>query len=43
MIAAQISGNRLHLQHGPIDLIIGVEGEREAAFEVARERFSTVL
>ena len=23
MIAARISGDRLHLQHGPIDLIVG--------------------
>ena len=25
-------GRRLHLQHGPIDLIIGVDGDRERAF-----------
>ena len=43
MIAARISGDRLHLQHGPIDLIIGVDGARQAAFEAAQERFSTVL
>lgn len=36
-------GNRLHLQHGPIDLIIGADGEREAAFTAAKDRFSTVL
>lgn len=42
-VANRISGNRLHLQHGPIDLIIGAEGQREAAFEAARERFTTIL
>ncbi|MCE8006178.1 UPF0280 family protein [Aestuariivita sp.] len=36
-------GTRLHLQHGPIDLIIGAEGERQAAFEAATRRFATVL
>ncbi|WGI23054.1 UPF0280 family protein [Amylibacter sp. IMCC11727] len=43
MIAARISGGRLHLQHGPIDLIIGADGAREAAFAAAEARFSTVL
>ena len=28
-MARLISGNRLHLQHGPIDLIIGADGARE--------------
>ncbi|MDZ4392215.1 UPF0280 family protein [Cypionkella sp.] len=36
-------GQRLHLQHGPIDLIIGAEGAREVAFKAARARFETVL
>lgn len=36
-------GERLHLQHGPIDLIIGAEGAREVAFVAARVRFETVL
>ena len=36
-------GQTLHLQHGPIDLIIGAEGAREAAFAAARARFETVL
>lgn len=40
-------GKRLHLQHGPIDLIIGAEGpapeSREAAFQAARKRFASVL
>ncbi|CAN7449944.1 UPF0280 family protein [Rhizobium sp. LjRoot30] len=38
---------RLHLQHGPIDLIIGVDGcgddSRHAAFSAAEQRFQTVL
>ena len=36
-------GKRLHLQHGPIDLVIGADGEREEAFEAAHVRFLTVL
>ncbi|MGC1503637.1 MAG: UPF0280 family protein [Sulfitobacter sp.] len=40
---AQILGDRLHLQHGPIDLIIGADGAREQAFAAARARFETVL
>ena len=36
-------GTRLHLQHGPIDLIIGAEGNRQAAFAAAEERFAVVL
>jgi hypothetical protein len=36
-------GRRLHLQDGPIDLIIGAEGEREEAFAAAQSRFATVL
>ena len=42
-VSARISGDRLHLQHGPIDLIIGADGDREAAFAAAEMRFSTVL
>lgn len=41
-----IAGDRLHLQHGPIDLIIGAEGPegaRGAAFRAATERFETIL
>ena len=42
--AAQVlSGGRLHLQHGPIDLIIDAEGDRELAFAAAKARFATVL
>ncbi|MEM6340170.1 MAG: UPF0280 family protein [Pseudomonadota bacterium] len=36
-------GRRLHLQHGPIDLIIGAEGQRQRAFEAATARFSSIL
>lgn len=39
-------GKRLHLQDGPIDLIIGAEGEAEMvqrAYDVAELRFSTIL
>ncbi|WP_146585751.1 UPF0280 family protein [Puniceibacterium confluentis] len=42
-VAALLSGNRLHLQHGPIDLVIGADGDRDAAFAAARARFATVL
>ncbi len=36
-------GTRLHLQHGPIDLIIGADGQRQIAFEAAHARFATIL
>ena len=36
-------GTRLHLQHGPIDLVIGADGDREAAFAAAKARFEVVL
>ena len=36
-------GTRLHLQHGPIDLVIGADGQRMRAFEAANARFQTVL
>jgi len=39
-------GRRLHLQHGPIDLIISADGPggaREIAFAAAQARFETVL
>ncbi|MDF1669729.1 MAG: UPF0280 family protein [Roseovarius sp.] len=40
-------GARLHLQHGPIDLIIGADAacasDRVVAFDAARTRFETVL
>ena len=41
--AAILPGNRLHLHHGPIDLVIGAESERARAFAAARARFATVL
>ena len=42
-VAARLSGARLHLQHGPIDLIIAADGDRDAAFAAAWTRFQTVL
>ncbi len=42
--AVAIAGDRLHLHHGPIDLIIGGEGpDRDAAYRKATERFQTIL
>jgi len=44
--AALLPGGRLHLQHGPIDLVIGARGpasEVEAAYAQATARFETVL
>jgi len=42
-VAARL-GDRLHLQHGPIDLIIGCDpGARAAAFAAAMARFASVL
>ncbi|UVK41401.1 UPF0280 family protein [Mesorhizobium sp. AR10] len=40
------SGRRMHLNHGPIDLIVeafGEAGERRAAYEQAVARFQTIL
>lgn len=43
-VAARSScGTRLHLQHGPIDLVIKVDGDRDAAFAAAANRFATIL
>jgi ApbE superfamily uncharacterized protein (UPF0280 family) len=42
-VAALLPGGRLHLQHGPIDLVIGADGDRDAAFDAAQRRFATVL
>lgn len=36
-------GKRLHLQHGPSDLIVWAEGAREAAYAAAVARFETVI
>lgn len=41
--SAILSGNRLHLQHGPIDLVIGADGARDEAFRAAAMRFETIL
>ncbi len=42
--AAILSGNRLHLHHGPIDLVIGADGpDRAKACRQAETRFQTVL
>ena len=38
-----LPGDRLHLQHGPIDLVIGAEGDRDAAFAAAKCAFDGVL
>jgi hypothetical protein len=44
--AARFADGRLHLQHGPIDLIIGADGEThqvEAAYAAATARFEDIL
>lgn len=38
-----LSGDRLHLQHGPSDLIVWAEGAREVAYRAATKRFSTII
>jgi ApbE superfamily uncharacterized protein (UPF0280 family) len=46
MIAARLPDGRLHLQHGPIDLIIEAFGAREdveAAYRQAIDRFGDIL
>ena len=46
MIAARVPDGRLHLQHGPIDLIIeafGAHAEVEAAYRQAVDRFGDIL
>jgi uncharacterized protein len=43
---AKLEGRRWHFQHGPIDLVIGADGDTpslEAAHEAAWQRFQTVL
>ena len=43
---ALLDGQRWHFQHGPIDIVIGADGDREAieaAHEAAWQRFQTVL
>ncbi len=41
--SALLSGDRLHLQHGPIDLVIGCDAQKERAFAAAKARLSTIL
>jgi uncharacterized protein len=44
--AACLPGDRLHLQHGPIDLVIGATGadpDVGLAFAAARDHFQTIL
>ncbi len=44
--AARLAGGRLHLQHGPIDLVIkasGADPDVANAYTAARERFETIL
>ena len=44
--ARLLEGGRLHLQHGPIDLIVAAVGERaavRAAYAAAARRFETIL
>lgn len=43
---ARLPGARLHFQHGPIDIVIGADGDAraiEAAHEAAWRRFATIL
>lgn len=40
---APLPGGRLHLQHGPIDLVIGADGARARAFAAARAAFDGLL
>lgn len=45
-VAARLDDGRLHLQHGPIDLIVeafGVPGEVERAYAQAIDRFGDIL
>lgn len=43
-VAARLPGHRLHLQHGPIDLVIRADGPgREASYAAAASRFQTIL
>lgn len=39
----KLPNGRLHMQQGPIDLIIGAEGNQSTAYEAAAARFETVL
>ena len=39
----RLPGERLHLHHGPIDLIVSASGARDRAFDAAAARFETIL
>lgn len=39
----RLSDDRLHMVHGPIDLIVIAEGDRETAFAAAEARFTNIL
>ena len=41
--ALSSDGTRLHLQHGPIDLILKADGDKDRAFDAAIRRFDTIL
>jgi ApbE superfamily uncharacterized protein (UPF0280 family) len=44
--SARLPDGRLHLQHGPIDLVIeafGERGEVESAYDQAKARFGDIL
>ncbi len=41
--AALLPGGRLHLSHGPIDLVVGADGARDLAFRAGFDRFGTIL
>lgn len=41
--ARLLPGERLHLQHGPSDLVIWAEGDRNGAYRAAARRFETVI
>ena len=41
--AALFPGGRLHLSHGPIDLVIGADGARDLAYQAGFDRFGTIL
>lgn len=41
--ARYLSGDRLHLHHGPIDLILHADGDRKRAYRAAWRRFAPLL
>lgn len=41
--ARLLRGDRLHLQHGPSDLIIWAEGAQDQAYRAAVKRFETII